>query len=62
MENAMKQFLLKLWNDEEGAEIVEWVIVAAVLIGVAVAAYALLGDNVNQAVNAVGDKLVNEVG
>ena len=58
----MKQFLLKLWNDEEGAEIVEWVIVAAVLIGVAVAAYALLGDNVNEAVNAVGDKLVNEVG
>ena len=53
----MKQFLRKLWKNEEGAEVVEWVIVAAVLIGVAIGAYALLGDNINDAVNKVGDEL-----
>lgn len=58
----MKQFLRKLWKNEEGAEIVEWVIVAAVLIGVAAAGYALLGGEVNTAVNAVGSKLQNAVG
>ncbi|MBK5931129.1 Flp family type IVb pilin [Halochromatium salexigens] len=57
----MKQFLRKLWKDEEGAEVVEWVIVAAVLIGVAIAAYALLGDNVNDAVNQVGSKLSSAI-
>ena len=58
----MKQFLLKLWKNEEGAEVVEWVIVAAVLVGIAVAAYALLGDNINTAVNAVGSKLTSSIG
>ncbi|NEX18635.1 MAG: Flp family type IVb pilin [Halochromatium sp.] len=47
----MKNFLRKLWKNEEGAEIVEWVIVAAVLIGIAAGGYALLGDSVNNAVN-----------
>lgn len=53
----MKQFLRKLWKNEEGAEVVEWVIVAAVLIGVAVAAYGFLGGAINDAVNQVGDEL-----
>ncbi len=57
----MKQFLRKLWKDEEGAEVVEWVIVAAVLIGVAVAAYGLLEANLNEAANEVGDRVINEV-
>lgn len=57
----MKQFLRKLWKDEQGAEIVEWVVVAAVLIGVAAAGYALLGDQVNTAVNTVGTTLQNAV-
>jgi Flp pilus assembly pilin Flp len=36
----MKEFLKKLWKDEEGAEVVEWVLVAAGLAAVAVAVYA----------------------
>jgi len=58
----MRNFLRKLWKNEEGAEIVEWVIVAAVLIGIAAGGYALLGDKVNEAVNTVGDRLTNAVG
>lgn len=57
----MKQFLRKLWKSEEGAEVVEWVIVAAVLIGVAVAAYGLLESEINDAVEAVGTKLTDEI-
>jgi Flp pilus assembly pilin Flp len=57
----MKQFLRKLWKSEKGAEVVEWVIVAAVLVGVAAAAYAFLGNNINDAVNVVGDKLTSAV-
>ncbi|MEA3641902.1 MAG: hypothetical protein VBE63_18475 [Lamprobacter sp.] len=33
--NPMIQVLRRLWANEDGAEVVEWVIVAAVLIGVA---------------------------
>ena len=36
----MKDFLKKLWKDEEGAETVEWVLVAAGLAVVAAAVYA----------------------
>lgn len=57
----MKNFLRKLWKNEEGAEIVEWVIVAAVLIGIAAGGYALLGDSVNNAVNTVGSNLESAV-
>ncbi|NBC48485.1 MAG: hypothetical protein GVY22_10925 [Gammaproteobacteria bacterium] len=57
----MKQFLRKLWKSEKGAEIVEWVIVAAVLVGVALAAYQFLGNSINDAVNQVGSKVSDAV-
>jgi Flp pilus assembly pilin Flp len=28
----MKQFLLKLWQEEEGAETAEWLVIAAILV------------------------------
>ena len=39
MKNAIKKFLA----DEQGAETVEWVMIAAVLAGVIVATYGLSG-------------------
>ncbi len=57
----MKQFLRKLWKNEEGAEIVEWVIVAAVLIGVAGVAYVALENQITNAVEDVGEKLTDEI-
>ncbi len=35
----MKSLFLKLWNDEEGAEIAEWVVVVALLVIVAILIY-----------------------
>jgi len=38
----MKNFLLKLWKDEEGAELVEWVVIVALIAIAAYATYAML--------------------
>jgi Flp pilus assembly pilin Flp len=38
----MKNLLLKLWKDEEGAELVEWVIVVSLVAAAAVAVYSQL--------------------
>jgi Flp pilus assembly pilin Flp len=35
----MKQFLLKLWQDEEGAETAEWLVIAALITVVGTAVY-----------------------
>ena len=62
MGKPMNLFFRRLWTNQDGAEIVEWVIVAAVLIGVAAGGYQLLGSRVENAANAVGDQLVEQVG
>lgn len=38
----MKNFLLKLWKDEEGAELVEWVVIVALIAIAAIAVYSML--------------------
>lgn len=58
----MKTFLCGFWQREEGAEVVEWVIVAAVLISIAAASYVLLGGSINGAVNDVGEEVKTAVG
>jgi Flp pilus assembly pilin Flp len=35
----MKKFLLKLWQDEEGAETAEWLVIAAMLVVIGTAVY-----------------------
>lgn len=56
----MNQFLRKLWKNEEGAELVEWVIVAAILAAIAAGAYATFETRVDTAVEKIGDKLTEE--
>ena len=36
----IKEFFSKLWNDEEGAETVEYVLIAALIAAVGVAVYS----------------------
>lgn len=47
----MKNFLLKLWKDEEGAEFVEWVIIVALIAAAALVVYGQLETT-------LGNKLV----
>jgi Flp pilus assembly pilin Flp len=35
----MKQFLLKLWHDEEGAETAEWLVIVAMLVAIGLGVY-----------------------
>jgi len=53
----MKNFLLKLWKDEEGAELVEWVIIVALIAVAAIATYTMLAtamsNKMTQVLNAI---------
>jgi len=54
----MKNFLLKLWKDEEGAEFVEWVIIVALIAIAAGVVYGslqnTLGAKLNDIINNIG--------
>jgi Flp pilus assembly pilin Flp len=54
----MKQFLLKLWQDEEGAETAEWLVIVAMLVAVGMVVYdpdTGLGGTLTGIVTAIGD-------
>ena len=53
----MKNFLVKLWKDEEGAEFVEWALVIGLVVVVAIAAYQFMGGTVSTVVNNVANSL-----
>jgi Flp pilus assembly pilin Flp len=56
----MKSLFLKLWNDEEGAEIAEWVVVVALLVIVAIVIYnTILQGQLGNLVNDIGTKISN---
>jgi Flp pilus assembly pilin Flp len=39
MVNRMKQFLMNLWQDEQGAETAEWLVIVALVSAVGIALY-----------------------
>jgi pilus assembly protein Flp/PilA len=49
----MKNFLLRLWKDEEGAEFVEWVIIVALIAVAAIAVYGSLETTLGAKLNEV---------
>jgi Flp pilus assembly pilin Flp len=56
----MKNLLLKLWRDEDGAEIAEWVVVVALLVIVALVIYnTILQGTLSNAVVSIGSKIEN---
>lgn len=56
----MKPVLQRLWKNEDGAEVVQWVFVVALLIGVAVGSFRLLGTKLADVTNAMGDQLTQQ--
>ncbi len=57
----MKNFLLKLWKDDDGAEMVEWAIVVGLVVLAAIGGYALLGSSVSTITNKIASSLTNAV-
>ena len=56
----MKSLFLKLWNDEEGAEIAEWVVVVALLVIVAILIYNnILRGSLSTLVTNIGQKITS---
>ena len=54
----MKNFLMKLWQEEDGAETAEWLVIVALILVVAVAIYTgVLQQELNDVVTAIGTTL-----
>ncbi len=53
----MKNFLLKLWKDDDGAEMVEWAIVVGLVVLASIGAYTLMGDSVSKVTQKIADSL-----
>lgn len=53
----MKNFLVKLWKDDEGAEFVEWALVIGLVVVVAIVAYQFMGETVSGVVSSVAATL-----
>jgi len=54
----MKSLFYRLWKDEEGAEIAEWVVVVALLVAVALVIYTnVLQNSLSTAVSSIGSKI-----
>jgi Flp pilus assembly pilin Flp len=57
----MKQFLLKLWQNEEGTETAEWLVIAALIVGIGMTVYdgtlqtglTTVADNISTAVGGI---------
>lgn len=54
----MKTALMKLLKDESGADTAEWVVITALVIGVAVVVYnGVLSDTLLDSVNSIDEKV-----
>lgn len=49
--------LVRFLNDEHGAELAEYAVGTAILVAIAIVVYAVLGDAVNNKMNAVANEI-----
>ena len=54
----MKQFL-KFINEESGAVTVDWVVLTAAIVGIAIAVITLISEGVEDASNGINSELLN---
>ena len=57
----MKNYLVKLWKDEEGAEFVEWALVIGLVVVVAIGAYVFMGETISGVVSTVAATLAGSI-
>ena len=58
----MMTMLKKFWLEEDGGQVVEWPLIAAILAIVIIAAWAALGDSLNTALTSIGTVLTSGTG
>jgi Flp pilus assembly pilin Flp len=58
----MIKFLKAFRNDESGAVTVDWVVLTAAVVGLAVAAYTTINDNTYQVISDAATSVSNDSG
>jgi Flp pilus assembly pilin Flp len=58
MEIKMINFIKNFRNDEDGAVTVDWVVLTAAVVGLAIAAYGAIQANTDQVLTSTGDAVL----
>ncbi|MCB1722246.1 MAG: Flp family type IVb pilin [Chromatiaceae bacterium] len=59
----MKNLMLRLWKEEEGAETAEWLLIVGLLVAVGVAVYSVaLSDGLEGLVTTITDAISTAIG
>ena len=53
----MKQFLNRVWNDEQGQDIAEYAVMLAVILVIVIGTVRLIGTNANVVFSQVGSAI-----
>ena len=53
------KLLIKFTNDESGAVTVDWVVLTAAIVGIAIAVITVISGGIETATNAINDELEN---
>ncbi len=53
----MRQFLNKVWNDEQGQDIAEYAVMLAVILVIVIGTVRLIGTNANVVFSQVGSAI-----
>jgi len=53
----VRNFLNKIWNDEQGQDIAEYAVMLAVILVIVIGTVRLIGTNANQVFSQVGSAI-----
>lgn len=53
----MKEFLLRMWSEEEGQDIAEYAVMLAVIVVIVVGTVSLIGHNANNIFSEIASAL-----
>jgi Flp pilus assembly pilin Flp len=56
-ETTVRNFLNKVWNDEQGQDIAEYAVMLAVILVIVIGTVRLIGTNANQVFSQVGSAI-----
>lgn len=55
--NKLMQGIQKFWKEEEGTEVVEWALVASLIVAIGAGMFATLGGDITTVMTTIGNTL-----
>jgi len=55
--NKLMQGIERFWKEEEGTEVVEWALVASLIVAIGAGMFATLGGDITTVMTAIGTTL-----